>query len=307
MSRARAASQLEFLTEGLVLRQKKLLTRDPWLPRSADAVALQLREALEQGALFLISRDVGVLGLLDSDHQVRRLLGPVISSGEWRGGAEELLRTLEEQDELSGTLVKAAVNAENQRLWELLERRGFRKYNAEMSLALRREEWVPGRRAPEAPGRIAHASRVRGAEAPLRRRTTTRIRPYTPTDAVAIRRLHPETAYFSAETVVARSEGGEGMTFVAEEERGDGQRALGYLYQEIEGRSAEICFVNVEERARGRGVGTRLITAALDVLFFEKGVELVELSVRPENPAADLYRRLGFSAVVTYYSYELRL
>ncbi|MFP4426457.1 MAG: GNAT family N-acetyltransferase [Spirochaetaceae bacterium] len=307
MSRTEAAPGLDLLTAGLAGRQSKLLTRDPWLPRSPEAVESQLREALEDGVLLLIRRATGVLGLLDSEEQVKRLLGPVISTGEWHAGAERLLRVMEAREDLSGSLVKTAVNAENRRLWEFLEERGFRRYNAEVTLTLGREEWVPARGAPEPPGRIASARRITDTEAPLRGRTVTRIRPYRVGDREAIRRLHPDSAYFSAESVVARSEAGAGRTLVAVEERGRGRRVLGYLYQEIDGESAEICFVNVEERARGRGIGTGLITAALDLLFFEEGVELVEISVRPENPAADLYRRIGFTPVVTYYSYELRL
>ncbi|MFW6338415.1 MAG: GNAT family N-acetyltransferase [Alkalispirochaetaceae bacterium] len=307
MSRTEAAPGLDLLTAGLAGRQRKLLTRDPWLPRSPEAVESQLREALEEGVLLLIRRATGVLGLLDSEEQVKRLLGPVISSGEWHAGAERLFRAMEAREDLSGSLVKAAVNAVNRRLWEFLEERGFRRYNAEMTLTLGREEWVPGRRAPEPPGRIAPARRIADTEAPLRGRTITRIRPFRGGDGEAIRRLHPDSAYFSAETVVARSEAGTGMTLVAVEERGRGRRVLGYLYQEIDGKNAEICFVNVEERARGRGIGTGLIAAALDLLFFKEEVELVEISVRPENPAADLYRRIGFTPVVTYYSYELRL
>lgn len=47
---------------------------------------------------------------------------------------------------------------------------------------------------------------------------------------------------------------------------------------------------------RGRGLGTRLIEAVLRSAR-ERDVELVSLSVDPDNPAVRLYERLGFEHV----------
>lgn len=306
MSRNRTTPDLELLLEGLVGQQRRLLTRDPWLPRSEVAVERQLREADREGVLQTIRREAAVLGLLDSDEGTRRLLGPVVLAGEWEPMAKALLDTLDEGEQLPGSVVKTATNTDNERRWRLLESRRFRRYNAEMTLTLAREEWVPGRKPQERFGRITKSPDLHRPEPPLRGRKTVRIRPYASRDREALRRLHPDSAYFSADTVIFRSENGGGMTFIAEEERGNRAPQVGYLYQEVEGRCGEICFVNVDESVRGRGIGTRLITTSLDDLFFDKGVELVEISVRPDNPAADLYRRIGFSPVVTYYSYERR-
>lgn len=303
-----AESNLQSLAAGLARLQGRLLTRDPWLPKGGEAVRQELCRAAEERALIVIATAAGSLGLLRSDHNLLRLLGPVVAGKRgWSEEGEMLLAELEGAPSVRGQIVKAAVNGDDRRRWRLLESMGFRRYNAELTLTLAREEWfsAPGSGAyREAPGGGERRGRRRGATQTLRRRKSVRIRRYRSGDRGALESLHPESAYFSAETVVARSESGEGMTFIAEEEWGERSRPVGYLYQEVQDRSGEICFVNVEESSRGAGLGTRLITTALDHLFFEEGVESVEISVRPENPAADLYRRIGFTPVVTYYSYE---
>jgi len=49
----------------------------------------------------------------------------------------------------------------------------------------------------------------------------------------------------------------------------------------------------VIETARGKGIGTRLIQAALDEAR-KRGIDAVSLSVDPDNDAIRLYRRFGF-------------
>lgn len=310
MNTSAETAGLRLLVEGLVSLQQKLLTRDPWLPRSGETLRRELREASETGVLTVISDPTGALGLLRSDHELLRLLGPVVVTGpEWKQAAGSLLSRMERSPAVPGRTVKRAVNAEDEERWRVLESRGFRRYNAELTLTIGREEWCPtpeSFRYREARSSGAQRGSRRGGSQSVRRRGSVRIRPYRFEDAAALYRLHPESAYFSAETVVARSESGEGMSFVAVEEQGDRSRVLGYLYQETQDGSGEICFVNVEEAARGAGLGTRLITTAVDHLFSQEGVASVDISVRPDNPAADLYRRLGFSPVVNYYSYERR-
>ncbi len=56
----------------------------------------------------------------------------------------------------------------------------------------------------------------------------------------------------------------------------------------------------IEERQRGRRLGTRLLAAVIDQLRNE-GVADVGLEVDPENtPAVRLYERFGFATVTTY-------
>ena len=56
----------------------------------------------------------------------------------------------------------------------------------------------------------------------------------------------------------------------------------------------------IEERQRGRRLGTRLLAAVIDQLG-DEGVADVGLEVDPENtPAVRLYERFGFATVTTY-------
>jgi ribosomal protein S18 acetylase RimI-like enzyme len=54
--------------------------------------------------------------------------------------------------------------------------------------------------------------------------------------------------------------------------------------------------IAVEEEFRGRGIGDRLLRALLSRAV-ERGVARISLSVNFDNPAARLYRRLGFRVV----------
>jgi ribosomal protein S18 acetylase RimI-like enzyme len=54
--------------------------------------------------------------------------------------------------------------------------------------------------------------------------------------------------------------------------------------------------IHVEPAWRGRGVGAALL-GCVATLALERGSPLVELTVREDNPACRLYRRLGFHQV----------
>lgn len=51
--------------------------------------------------------------------------------------------------------------------------------------------------------------------------------------------------------------------------------------------------IGVVDHARGRGIGTLLLTALVEEAR-QRSVPALSLSVETDNPAADLYRRLGF-------------
>ncbi|WP_299810843.1 GNAT family N-acetyltransferase [uncultured Shewanella sp.] len=69
---------------------------------------------------------------------------------------------------------------------------------------------------------------------------------------------------------------------------------LGYLLASSSGQPdvAWILSVAVSDTARGKGIGTKLISQLLAVL--PQGVNQVNLTVAPDNPAKDLYSRIGF-------------
>ena len=54
--------------------------------------------------------------------------------------------------------------------------------------------------------------------------------------------------------------------------------------------------ISVQNEFRGRGIGTALLRAMLDLLQ-RAGYGQTSLSVQKENPAADLYKRLGFTTL----------
>lgn len=54
--------------------------------------------------------------------------------------------------------------------------------------------------------------------------------------------------------------------------------------------------ISVQNEFRGMGIGTALLRAMLDLLQ-RAGYGQISLSVQKENPAADLYKRLGFTTL----------
>jgi len=66
-------------------------------------------------------------------------------------------------------------------------------------------------------------------------------------------------------------------------------------YGHIDDKTPELA-VSVLPKYRGRGVGTALMTRLFELLR-ERGYKLTSLSVQKENPAARLYRRLGYEIV----------
>ena len=66
-------------------------------------------------------------------------------------------------------------------------------------------------------------------------------------------------------------------------------------YGFVDERIPEIS-IGVVPQARGAGIGSRLLAALIECAR-ERAVPALSLSVEPDNPAARLYRRLGFVEV----------
>lgn len=66
-------------------------------------------------------------------------------------------------------------------------------------------------------------------------------------------------------------------------------------YGHWDGRAPSLA-IALKAPYRGQGIGTRLMEAMLSLLR-EKGYQQVSLSVQKANPAARLYRRLGFQSL----------
>lgn len=70
---------------------------------------------------------------------------------------------------------------------------------------------------------------------------------------------------------------------------------IGYLLASNSGKSdvAWVLSIAVSECARGKGIGTKLISALLNQLPVE--INQINLTVAPDNPAKALYLRCGFA------------
>jgi hypothetical protein len=93
--------------------------------------------------------------------------------------------------------------------------------------------------------------------------------------------------------------------FVVSEDDG----VLGYLYGEVtpEVHDAFIAFVGTIEEARGRGIGSRLVTTALRWMLSYEGLDEVGLSVDEDNTGARrLYERLGWDLLVLTQAFRLQ-
>jgi ribosomal protein S18 acetylase RimI-like enzyme len=84
-----------------------------------------------------------------------------------------------------------------------------------------------------------------------------------------------------------------------------GTQLLGYVTLKLrpEHDDAQIDYVAVHEDARGKGVGGRLVAAALHLAFADERITHMDLVT--DNPVARrLYERVGFTLVQDMYSYR---
>jgi GNAT superfamily N-acetyltransferase len=79
-----------------------------------------------------------------------------------------------------------------------------------------------------------------------------------------------------------------------------------HSYSTFEGRAGlYLEDLYVAERARGSGVGRRLM-AALAAIALERGCARFDLSVLDWNPARDFYHRMGFAQTESWLPYRLQ-
>ncbi len=146
----------------------------------------------------------------------------------------------------------------------------------------------------------------------------SRIRRATPEDAATIVRLVRALAVFEKEPVesvklreadVVRDGFGAAPRFevlIAELD----QEPIGFAlffpsYSTWEGRPGlYVEDIFVEERARGLGIGRRLMAEIADIAR-QRGCPRVELSVLDWNPAREFYQRIGFQQQTNWLPYRL--
>ncbi len=78
--------------------------------------------------------------------------------------------------------------------------------------------------------------------------------------------------------------------------RSDDGRIAGYVDVAVSGRDADLMTVAVAPWARGRGIGTEMLGAAL-VHARTHAATTMFLEVRADNPARRLYEGVGFEAI----------
>ena len=135
------------------------------------------------------------------------------------------------------------------------------------------------------------------------------VRPATPADVPALLRLKRQLAIMENAEFVLRATAQDWLrdgfgprarftAFVAEHARvvvGMATASERY-YTSWAGCTLYIQDIYVDLEWRGRGIGAALL-GCVAALAVERGSPLVELTVREDNPARRLYRRLGFHQV----------
>jgi ribosomal protein S18 acetylase RimI-like enzyme len=136
-----------------------------------------------------------------------------------------------------------------------------------------------------------------------------RVRPAAPADVPALLRLKRELAKLENAEFVLRATAQDWLrdgfgprarftAFVAEH----AGAVVGMVtaseryYTSWAGCTLYIQDIYVEPAWRGRGIGAALLRC-IGALALERGSPLVELTVREDNPARGLYRRLGFQQI----------
>jgi ribosomal protein S18 acetylase RimI-like enzyme len=127
----------------------------------------------------------------------------------------------------------------------------------------------------------------------------------SPADQAAFEQLHdrlfPDT-YYAGRQIIGRLDQRR-KVFVALEDTA----LQGYVYVEAQPEFGEgnIEFIGVAEGARSRGIGRKLLAAALGWMFAFEGIESIFLSVNATNTAAlALYRSAGFQLLHTMRSFR---
>lgn len=122
------------------------------------------------------------------------------------------------------------------------------------------------------------------------------LRPPGSGDRVAMARILEEEYPPSAGAAAGDDPSRDGESLVAV----DGDRVVGTLRVTSASKRSMIYGFVIDSDRRGRGIGTRMLRAALERLW-AGGVTQVGLEVNPHNaPAVRLYQAFGFETVTTY-------
>lgn len=242
---------------------------------AADDIARALRELtlpVEEGFRLAIQdgQIVGVLGI-EADPEIGRawIYGPLVQHPLWQAIADQLYAAALPAIPPGIGQQQIFCDGRNRNCRDFAARHGFALLNESANMTLSRADL----------GRVPPAT-----AAPIEERYFDQFRTLHP-------RLMPNT-YFTAQQILDRL-GTDSHLLMATQE---GELA-GYVYFQAGPGVTEgyIDFVAVAETARERGIGAKLVAAAVHSAFGWPDIELIRLTVNTSNaPALRLYERLGF-------------
>jgi ribosomal protein S18 acetylase RimI-like enzyme len=214
------------------------------------------------------------------------LRGPFVDVEDeqaWGSLAGRLLQALEERLPAEIAILDSFLDLANEWGQRLSQASGYRRvrlvhvYQAEAGKSLSAAQAGRGATGSCAEMRAEHAARV----------------------AELHQQLFPNT-YLTAETILAavedRSSEAARKVYVYEQ---DG-RVLGYVYGSENLGEGVVDFLGVDVEARRRGIGRALLSAILNWIFVERGLEKASLTVHDELVNAQaLYEQAGFRLLYT--------
>ena len=248
------------------------------IARSLRALTLPVEEgfrlAIQDGQI------AGVLGI-EADPEIGRawIYGPLVRHPQWMAVADLLYAAALPAVPPGIHQQQMFCDGRNRSCRDFATRHGFDLLNESAMMALCRADL----------DRVPHATAL-----PIDERYYDQFRGLHP-------RLMPNT-YFTAQQILDRL-GADSHLLIAAQ----GDRLLGYVSFQAGPGVAEafIDFVAVAEPARGQGLGTQLVAAAVHRAFESPGIDVIRLTVNASNlPALRLYERLAFCAERTMVGFE---
>jgi len=272
-------SDIDKIVAFIAKKNSNSSTHISWLGEDSITIKKQLLEFSPNFVdSFLIIRDedglVGVVGFyVSSEQKVARLLGPYVE-GKWSELSDEMFNEIVKI--IPGYIERLIIapSSKNKSAIKFATDHGFRKYNEELKLVMKKENFKES------------SSRMD-------------IRKLSKGDFEDFEKIHHKGVYFTAREVFARLDNRNVVFGVYEK-----YTLIGYVYIELEVDSAYVHFINILEDKRNKGVGKGLLMYCVSWAFTNKGIDEVNLSVRPDNKARKLFESVGFKEGLTVEAYD---
>jgi ribosomal protein S18 acetylase RimI-like enzyme len=239
-------------------------------------IAHSLREEITYENSFLTTYDdkelIGVLGFdADLDNHSAEIWGPFVRGGNWdkvNSLWDQMIELLPEEI----NSISMFPNKANLKMLELADKQSFKRHSDQTILSFQRSslQELEESKLPEL-----------GKQ-------------YIPEMIHLHDQSFPET-YYSGEQIINRLNE-KRKVFIFETEG----RLCGYIYVEAEPKFGEgsIEFFAVQESERGKGIGGKLLTAALTWFFSFDSIQSITLCVSSGNQdAIRLYKKVGFEQI----------